>query len=73
LLNDAKVRAAKPREKAYKLTDSNRLFLLVTPSGGKLWRWNYRTTESKRAVVWDLPVSVCGGRGPRPRQFADWF
>lgn len=36
LLTDAKVRAARPRAKSYKLTDSNRLFLLVTPGGGKL-------------------------------------
>ena len=41
MLTDARVRSAKPRTKSYKLTDSNRLFLLVTPAGGKLWRWNY--------------------------------
>src|SRR3546814_2738658 len=41
MLNDAKLRSAKPRDKAYKLTDSHRLYLLVKPGGGKLWRWNY--------------------------------
>jgi hypothetical protein len=41
MLNDAKLRSAKPRDKAYKLTDSHRLYLLVKPNGGKLWRWNY--------------------------------
>nr|WP_286207873.1 integrase arm-type DNA-binding domain-containing protein [Hephaestia sp. MAHUQ-44] len=40
-MNDAKLRAARPKDKAYKLTDSNRLYLYVTPAGGKLWRWNY--------------------------------
>ena len=50
MLNDAKVRAAKPREKAYKLTDSNRLFLLVTPSGGKLWRWNYSYDGKQKSM-----------------------
>jgi len=34
-------RAARPRDKSYKITDTNRLHLLITPSGGKLWRWNY--------------------------------
>lgn len=34
MLTDAKVRSAKPRPKSYKLVDANRLFLLVTPSGG---------------------------------------
>lgn len=41
MLTDAKIRAAKPRPNSYKLTDANRLFLLVTLSGGKLWRWGY--------------------------------
>jgi len=54
LLNDAKVRAAKPREKAYKLTDSNRLFLLVTPSGGKLWRWNYSYDGKQKSMSFGI-------------------
>jgi len=33
---------AKPREKAYKLPDSESLYLVVQPSGAKLWRMNYR-------------------------------
>jgi hypothetical protein len=36
MLADARVRNAKSRTKAYKLTDGNRLFLLVMPAGGKL-------------------------------------
>lgn len=42
LLTDAKLRAVKPTEKPYKLSDGSGLFLLVQPSGGKLWRWKYR-------------------------------
>jgi integrase len=41
MLNDAKLRAARPREKAYKLTDGHQLYLFVTPKGGKLWRMDY--------------------------------
>ncbi|GGE74934.1 tyrosine-type recombinase/integrase [Sphingomonas prati] len=41
MLNDAKIKAAKPREKPYKLTDSNQLYLHVTPTGGRHWRMNY--------------------------------
>jgi len=40
-LNDAKVKAAKPKAAAYKLSDSGQLFLHVTPAGGKHWRMNY--------------------------------
>jgi hypothetical protein len=38
MLSDLKIRTAKPRQKSYKLFDG---FLLIAPSGGKLWRWNY--------------------------------
>jgi hypothetical protein len=41
LLTDAKVRAAKPRSKTYKLADANSLFLMVTPSGGNFWHWKH--------------------------------
>lgn len=32
---DAKIRAAKPRDKVGKLTDSHRLYLLLRPTGSK--------------------------------------
>jgi integrase len=41
-LTDTAIRNAKPREKPYKLGDTLGLFLLIQPSGGKLWRLKYR-------------------------------
>ncbi|MEM8280660.1 integrase arm-type DNA-binding domain-containing protein [Morganella morganii] len=41
-LTDTKVRAAKPGEKAYTLTDSDGLFLYVHPNGSKYWRFRFR-------------------------------
>ncbi|MDZ4307110.1 tyrosine-type recombinase/integrase [Allopontixanthobacter sp.] len=41
-LTDIAIRSAKPRQKAYKLFDMQGLFVLVQPSGGKLWRLKYR-------------------------------
>jgi len=41
MLTDTKIRAAKPKEKGYKLTDSAGLHVFVSPSGGKLWRYRY--------------------------------
>lgn len=41
-LTDTAIRAAKPREKAYKLADGGGLYLLVNSGGGKLWRMKYR-------------------------------
>ncbi|MEN6508424.1 MAG: integrase arm-type DNA-binding domain-containing protein [Smithella sp.] len=41
-LNEVKVRNAKPKEKPYKLSDSEGLYLYITETGGKLWRFKYR-------------------------------
>lgn len=41
-LNDQKCKNAKPKEKAYKLSDGGGLFLFVTSKGNKLWRMKYR-------------------------------
>jgi hypothetical protein len=51
MLTDAKVRTAKSRPKAYKIADANRLFLMVTPSGGKLWRWNYEDDGKNKTMA----------------------
>ncbi|WP_426262157.1 tyrosine-type recombinase/integrase, partial [Sphingomonas sp. DC1200-1] len=39
---DKDIRRAEPRAAPYKLADDKGLFLLVQPSGGKLWRLKYR-------------------------------
>lgn len=41
MLNDAKIKAARARDKAYKLGDAEQLYLYVSPAGGKHWRMNY--------------------------------
>jgi integrase len=40
-LSDAKVRNAKAKGNDYKLTDGGGLYLLVSSTGGKLWRFKY--------------------------------
>ena len=71
MLTDAKVRAAKPRDKAYKLSDASRLYLLVTPSGGKLWRWNYQYDGKQKSMAfgaWPL-VSLSTAREKRDEAY----
>jgi integrase len=41
-LTDIRVRTAKAKASAYRLSDGQGLYLLVSPRGGKLWRWKYR-------------------------------
>lgn len=49
-LTDTAIRAAKPGQRPYKLGDSLGLFLLVQPSGGKLWRLKYRVDGREKKV-----------------------
>lgn len=42
ILTEIRIRAARPKERAYKLFDLRGLFMLVTPTGGRLWRFKYR-------------------------------
>jgi hypothetical protein len=49
-LSDVTVRTAKPKEKPYKLTDEKGLFLLVQPSGGKLWRLKFRIDDKEQKL-----------------------
>ena len=41
-LTDAKIRALKPKEKAYKVSDFEGLYIQVTIKGTKLWKLKYR-------------------------------
>lgn len=49
-LSDVQIRNLKPKEKPYKVSDFEGLFLLVTPAGSKLWNVKYRLIgkEKKR-------------------------
>lgn len=41
-LNDTKIRSLKPSAKPFKVSDSHGLYLLVNPSGSRLWYLKYR-------------------------------
>ncbi|WP_334044417.1 Arm DNA-binding domain-containing protein [Burkholderia ambifaria] len=41
-LTDVEIRQAKAGNKPTKLTEGNGLYLLVNPSGSRLWRYKYR-------------------------------
>ncbi|MCK4503145.1 MAG: integrase arm-type DNA-binding domain-containing protein [Desulfuromonadales bacterium] len=49
-LSDIQVRTAKPQTKSYKLADGGGLHLLVSPSGGKLWRMDYRFNDKRKTL-----------------------
>ena len=49
-LTETQAKNAKPRERAYKLADSEGLFLLVQPNGTKLWRMKYRFAGKEKLL-----------------------
>lgn len=50
-LTDPKVRQSKARNKPYKLSDGNGLYLQVQPSGSKYWRLAYRFAEKQKTLA----------------------
>jgi integrase len=49
-LSNTAILNAKARDKTYKLYDELGLFLQVTPSGGKWWRFKYRFAEKEKLL-----------------------
>ena len=41
-LTDTEIKKAKTKGKAYGMGDGSGLYLWITPTGGRLWRWAYR-------------------------------
>ncbi|ARU31216.1 integrase [Sulfuriferula sp. AH1] len=49
-LSDTAVRNAKPGAKPIKLYDERGLFLLITPAGGKWWRYRYKNDNKEKLL-----------------------
>lgn len=66
-LTNLAVQAAKPREKPYRLADSQGMYLEVMPNGSKYWRLKYRIDgKEKRVALGVYPtVSLLAARKAR--------
>lgn len=54
---DVAIRKARPRAKPSKMGDALGLFVLIRPSGGKLWRFRYRFDgREKKLAIESYPV-----------------
>lgn len=71
-LKDLAVRIAKPRDSAYKLSDGAGLYVYISPSGGKLWRWDYRFEGKAKTMAIgkypDVPLVLARERHAAGRQ-----
>jgi integrase len=50
-LTDTRIRNAKPKAQAYKLSDGGGMYLLVTPNGARYWRLDYRFAGKRRTLA----------------------
>lgn len=66
-LSDIHVRNAKPAEKPYKKADGDGLYLFVYPSGGRLWRMDYRFLGKRKTLAFGSypEVSLVDARSRR--------
>ena len=58
MLSEATVRQAKPKDRDYKLSDSEGLHLFVAKSGHRSWRLKYRFAGKERRLVFGAYPSV---------------
>ena len=57
-LSAVAVSNARPREKAYKLSDDRGLYLLVTPKGSRYWRFKYRFDGKEKTLAFGVYPDV---------------
>ncbi len=50
-LSDIQVKNAKPKDKDYRLTDGDGLYLFCHTSGGRLWRLDYRFNGTRKTLA----------------------
>jgi integrase len=71
-LTDTEIRKTKPAAKAYRLPDTKGLFLFVTPTGGKLWRYKYRHGGLQKLMAIgkypDVPLALARERHAEARR-----
>ncbi|MGE3774772.1 MAG: tyrosine-type recombinase/integrase [Gammaproteobacteria bacterium] len=70
MLNDTAIHKAKPGAKPRKLSDERGLFLLVTPSGSKLWRFKYRCGGREKLLATGAYPDVSLGEARERREEA---
>ncbi|VVT24239.1 Integrase [Sphingomonas sp. EC-HK361] len=68
-LNHIQITNAKSRDKAYKLADSDGLYLFIQPNGAKLWRMNYRHLGRQKTLYFGAwpEVGIAAARQQRDK------
>jgi integrase len=66
-LSDFKIKKARPQQKPVSLFDGGGLFVLVTPTGGRLWRFKYRFAGKNKLLSFGPypEISIAAARRKR--------
>jgi len=51
MLNDLTIKKSKPRDKPYKITDGEGMYLMMHPNGGKYWRLRYKIAGKEKTLA----------------------
>jgi len=72
MLSDTRLRTLKPKEKAYRVYDERGLYVQVSPSGAKLWRFKYIFDDKEKLLALgqypDVPLALARERRDEARQ-----
>jgi hypothetical protein len=70
MLTDVEICALKPRRHARKVSDGGGLYLLVTPKGGRCWRYAYRFARKYKTLSLGMYPDVPLERARSRHEFA---
>jgi len=72
MLSDTKLRALKPKDKPYRVYDERGLYMQVSISGARLWRFKYKFDNKEKLLALgqypDVPLSLARERRDEARQ-----
>ncbi len=69
-LTDIAVRKARPRDKPFKLSDADGMYLLVKPDGGRCWRMDYRFVGKRGTLSFGIYPEVTLAAAREKREIA---
>ena len=69
-LTDPRIKSAKPKDRAYKLSDGAGMYLHVMPGGGRYWRLKYRFGGKEKTLALGVYPDVNAGQAARNKRKA---
>ena len=57
-LSDTEIKTAKPKDKNYKLSDGQGLYLVIKTNGTKMWRFDYKFNDKRKSMSFGVYPGV---------------